>query len=120
MTAIKYSIILALVVSLNTTVLAQQNPVQRPAAQDQGASFNATLNFNPLYKIDSVEVSREAFERAVALRDIGSILVSKDPNATALYGGKACNGVVIVITRERPSFAEEFLSRKKRIYPSIN
>jgi TonB-dependent SusC/RagA subfamily outer membrane receptor len=65
-------------------------------------------------------MSREEFARAVALGSIESVQVLKDPNLTALYGDKARNGVVIIITKDRPSFAEEFLSRKKRIYPAID
>lgn len=118
MATVRYTIILAFVIGLNTLVLAQQNPEQQPKA-DQPA-FKSTINVDPLFKIDSVEMSREEFERAVVLEKIESIQVLKDPNLAALYGDKARNGVVIVITRERPSFAEEFLSRKKRIYPSVD
>ena len=119
MATIKYSIVLAFVMSLNTMVLAQQNPEQPSKSQDRPA-FKSTISLDPLFKIDSVEMSREAFERAVALGKIESVEVLKDPNLTALYGDKARNGVVIVITRDRPSFAEEFLNRKKRIYPSVD
>lgn len=116
---LKYSIVLAFVIGLNTLVLAQQNPVLQPKVHNQPA-FKSKINLDPLFKIDSVEMSREEFERAVAWGSIESIQVLKDPNLTALYGDKARNGVVIVITNDRPSFAEEFLSRKKRIYPPID
>lgn len=120
MAAIKYIIILAFVIGLHTTVLSQQNPVPKPVTQDQPAPFKATLNLDPIYKVDSVEMSREEFERAVALGNIESIQVMNDPKVTALYGDQARNGVIIIITKDRPSFAEEFLSRKKRIYPAID
>lgn len=119
MVKMKYRIVLAFIVGLNTVALAQQSPVQQPKAEDQPV-FKSTINLDPLFKIDSVEVSREEFERAVALGRIESIQVLKDPNLTALHGDKARNGVVIVITQDRPSFAEEFLSRKKRVYPSVD
>jgi TonB-dependent SusC/RagA subfamily outer membrane receptor len=119
MTTIKCIFIFTFVVAINATLWAQQNTEQQSKPYDQSA-FKSTINLDPLFKIDSVELSREEFERAVALGDIESVLVLKDSNLTALYGEKARSGVVIVITRDRASFAEELLSRKKRIYPSID
>ena len=82
MATVRYTIILAFVIGLNTLVLAQQNPEQQPKA-DQPA-FKSTVNVDPIFKIDSVEMSREEFERAVILGKIESIQVLKDPNLTAL------------------------------------
>jgi hypothetical protein len=119
MIKMKHSIVLAFVIGLNTMAVAQQNPEQQSTATHRLA-FESAINPDTLFKVDSVEMSREEFERAVALGKIKSVEVLNDPNFTALFGDKARNGVVIVITKDRPSFAEEFLSRKKRIYPALD
>lgn len=52
---------------------------------------------NPLYIVDGKAVNNVS---GVDEKDILSIKVLKDKEATALYGAKAANGVVIVITKK--------------------
>lgn len=65
-----------------------------------------SLNGNePLYVIDGVEVSGQTSGDASVLSslnpsDIVSIEVLKDASATAIYGSRASNGVVLVTTRQ--------------------
>lgn len=65
-----------------------------------------SLNGNePLYVIDGVEVSGQTSDDASVLSslnpsDIVSIEVLKDASATAIYGSRASNGVVLVTTRQ--------------------
>jgi TonB-dependent starch-binding outer membrane protein SusC len=51
----------------------------------------------PLYIIDGVQV--ESGLNSLALQDIQSIDVLKDASATAIYGARGANGVVIVTTK---------------------
>ncbi len=59
-------------------------------------SINAGTN--PLFVIDGVYMSASDFS-SLNSNDIESITVLKDASATAIYGSRAANGVVIVTTR---------------------
>lgn len=65
-----------------------------------------SLNGNePLYVIDGVEISGQTSDDSSVLStlnpsDIVSIEVLKDASATAIYGSRASNGVVLVTTRQ--------------------
>lgn len=56
-----------------------------------------TQDNNPLYIIDGVQV--ESGLNSLSLQDIQSIDVLKDASATAIYGARGANGVVIVTTK---------------------
>lgn len=53
---------------------------------------------NPLVILDGVEV---AFSRLMDLNDdeIESINILKDASATAIYGSRGANGVIVIVTR---------------------
>lgn len=59
-------------------------------------SINA--GYNPLYVIDGVPLSSSDFS-ALNANDIESVSVLKDASATAIYGSRGANGVVIVTTK---------------------
>ncbi|MDR3140769.1 MAG: TonB-dependent receptor [Tannerellaceae bacterium] len=54
---------------------------------------------NPLILIDGVELSSEDLSR-LNTDDIASFSVMKDANATALYGARGANGVILISTKE--------------------
>jgi TonB-linked SusC/RagA family outer membrane protein len=54
---------------------------------------------NPLILIDGVELSSDDLAR-LNTDDIASFSVMKDANATALYGARGANGVILVTTKE--------------------
>jgi len=56
-----------------------------------------TQDNNPLYIIDGVQV--ESGLSSLSVQDIQSIDVLKDASATAIYGARGANGVVIVTTK---------------------
>lgn len=59
-------------------------------------SMNASSS--PLWVVDGVPYS--GYINAIAPSDIESMTVLKDASATALYGSRAANGVIIVTTRQ--------------------
>ncbi|MDR2562611.1 MAG: TonB-dependent receptor [Prevotellaceae bacterium] len=56
-------------------------------------------NKNPLILIDNIELSSEDLSR-LNVDDIASFSVMKDATATALYGARGANGVILVTTKE--------------------
>jgi TonB-linked SusC/RagA family outer membrane protein len=54
---------------------------------------------DPLILIDQVEMTTEDLSR-LTTDDIASFSVMKDANATALYGARGANGVILVTTKE--------------------
>ena len=73
-----------------------------------GASLSA--DNDPLIVIDGVPVSNTSIS-AINPNDIASFTVLKDASATAIYGSRASNGVIIITTKKgsadgtsRPSF----------------
>lgn len=54
----------------------------------------SVTNKNPLFIVDGVPV--ENFNTTINPNDISSITVLKDANATAVYGSRAANGVVLI------------------------
>lgn len=62
-------------------------------------SMNASSN--PLYVVDGV--AYEGAINAIAPSDIESMTVLKDASATALYGSRAANGVIVITTKKGQS-----------------
>ena len=62
-------------------------------------SMNASSN--PLYVVDGV--AYEGSINAIAPSDIESMTVLKDASATALYGSRAANGVIVITTKKGQS-----------------
>ncbi|MDR3246999.1 MAG: TonB-dependent receptor [Prevotellaceae bacterium] len=65
----------------------------------RGVTTFGTGKANPLILIDGVEMTTEDLSR-LTTDDIGSFSIMKDANATALYGARGANGVILVTTKE--------------------
>ena len=62
-------------------------------------SFQTGANRDPLILIDGVEMSKLELAR-LAPEDIESFSVLKDASATAMYGARGANGVILVTTKK--------------------
>lgn len=62
-------------------------------------SFQTSANVDPLILIDGVESSKLDLSRMVP-EDIESFSVMKDASATAMYGARGANGVILVTTKK--------------------
>ena len=62
-------------------------------------SFQTGANRDPLILIDGVEMSKLDLAR-LAPEDIESFSVMKDASATAMYGARGANGVILVTTKK--------------------
>lgn len=58
---------------------------------------------SPLYVVDGVPLMSESSIETLNPRDIESIDVLKDASATAIYGSRGANGVIIVTTKQGKS-----------------
>ena len=65
----------------------------------RGVTSFGTGKVNPLILIDGVEMTTEDLAR-LTTDDIASFSIMKDANATALYGARGANGVILVTTKE--------------------
>src|SRR5690606_12203088 len=60
---------------------------------------------HPLYVIDGVPMSGERF-RALNPDEVGDVTVLKDAGATAIYGNRGANGVIVITTKKAQQAAE--------------
>jgi TonB-linked SusC/RagA family outer membrane protein len=65
----------------------------------RGVTTFGTGRTNPLILIDGVEMTTDDLAR-LTTDDIASFSIMKDANATALYGARGANGVILVNTKE--------------------
>jgi TonB-linked SusC/RagA family outer membrane protein len=65
----------------------------------RGVTTFGTGRANPLILIDGVEMTTDDLAR-LTTDDIASFSIMKDANATALYGARGANGVILVNTKE--------------------
>jgi TonB-linked SusC/RagA family outer membrane protein len=65
----------------------------------RGVTTFGTGKANPLILIDGVEMTTDDLAR-LTTDDIESFSIMKDANATALYGARGANGVILVNTKE--------------------
>jgi len=65
----------------------------------RGVTTFGTGKSNPLILIDGVEMTTSDLAR-LTTDDIASFSIMKDANATALYGARGANGVILVTTKE--------------------
>ena len=65
----------------------------------RGVTNFGTGKKDPLILIDGVEMTANDLSR-ITTDDIGSFSIMKDANATALYGARGANGVILVNTKE--------------------
>ena len=62
-------------------------------------SFQTGANVDPLILLDGVESSKLDLAR-IAPEDIETFSVMKDASATAMYGARGANGVIVITTKE--------------------
>lgn len=62
-------------------------------------SFQTGANVDPLILLDGVESSKLDLAR-IAPEDIETFSVMKDASATAMYGARGANGVILVTTKK--------------------
>ena len=62
-----------------------------------------TASSNPLYVVDGVPLLSSSSIESLNPRDIESIDVLKDASATAIYGSRGANGVILVTTKQGKS-----------------
>ena len=62
-------------------------------------SFQTDANIDPLILIDGVESSKLDLSR-MATEDIETFSVMKDASATAMYGARGANGVILITTKK--------------------
>jgi TonB-linked SusC/RagA family outer membrane protein len=65
----------------------------------RGVTSFGTGKKDPLILIDGVEMTNDDLARLI-VDDIASFSIMKDANATALYGARGANGVILVTTKE--------------------
>jgi TonB-linked SusC/RagA family outer membrane protein len=65
----------------------------------RGVTTFGTGKVDPLILIDGVEMTNDDLAR-LTTDDIASFSIMKDANATALYGARGANGVILVTTQE--------------------
>lgn len=73
----------------------------------------------PLYVVDGIPVDRNAFTK-LNPNHIKSVEVLKDASATALYGSRASNGVVIIKTGKLSRAEKKALRKIEKIQDSLN
>lgn len=88
-----------------------------------GASLTASNN--PLYVIDGIPLSGEGISGSASQlslinpADIESFTVLKDANATAIYGSRASNGVVLITTKKGGGAGPTFNFSTNNSYATI-
>ena len=81
----------------------------------RGVTTFGTGKKDPLILIDGVEMSTGELSRLTP-DDIGSFSIMKDANATALYGARGANGVILVTTKEGREGKAKISFRMERAY----
>ncbi|WP_337042276.1 SusC/RagA family TonB-linked outer membrane protein [Emticicia sp. 17c] len=81
------------------SIVNNSSPGAEPVVRIRGVG-SISLNPNPLYVIDGVPAGGL---NTIAPTDIESIEVLKDASASAIYGSRAANGVVLITTKKGKS-----------------
>lgn len=76
-------------------ILNQGGPGAAPVVRVRGLGTNGDPN--PLFVVDGMMVSNISF---LASSDIASMEILKDASATAIYGSRGANGVVLITTKK--------------------
>lgn len=79
------------------TTSGSGQPGAGPSIRIRGTS-SLTLDADPLYVIDGVPFN--GYLNSINTSDIETVSILKDAAATALYGNKAANGVVLITTKK--------------------
>jgi len=80
-------------------ISSNQRPGELGEVRIRG-SRSITASNNPLYVVDGVPLMSESAIETLNPRDIESIDVLKDASATAIYGSRGANGVILVTTKK--------------------
>ncbi|HLO38823.1 MAG TPA: TonB-dependent receptor plug domain-containing protein, partial [Lacibacter sp.] len=75
------------------------------------ASFNGSNQ--PLYVVDGLPVNAETVQQVVNVNDIESITVLKDASATALYGSRGANGVIVIQMKRGKFYNPYYYNQRK-------
>ncbi len=89
-------------------------PGSSPSIRIRGGS-SLQGNNEPLFIIDGVQRSAEDFNP----EDVASIEILKDASATAIYGARASNGVVLVTTRSGSAGKAKFNASYRSTWSSL-
>jgi len=82
----------------NLQLRGRNNGISFKDGKGNVISLNSTVTTNPLYVVDGAPVAT-SYLSTMAPDNIESITVLKDAAATALYGSRAANGVILVTTK---------------------
>ena len=80
-------------------------------------TFGAEAKKDPLILIDGIELESDDLAR-LNTDDIASFSIMKDATATALYGARGANGVILVTTKEGREGKAKFSARLESSYSS--
>jgi TonB-dependent SusC/RagA subfamily outer membrane receptor len=87
-------------------------PGAAPEIRIRGAvSFNGSNQ--PLYVVDGLPVDAETVQQVVNVNDIESITVLKDASATALYGSRGSNGVIVIQMKRGKFYNPYYYNQRK-------
>lgn len=80
------------------TVVSQGQPGEAPEVRIRG--FASPNGNNPLYIIDGMQTTDPNIMNDINPGDVENITVLKDAAATAIYGVRASNGIIIITTKQ--------------------
>lgn len=97
-----------------TTLQGQVTGIPIKKSEQSDAEKNYLLNSintirgnqEPLFVVDGISMDKASFSN-LNLNDVASVKVLKDASATALYGSKGSNGVIVITTKQGPFTFEE-------------
>ena|GEM_PF-3140335 len=81
----------------DTVILFDLTPKEQTTVILRGVG-SVTNAVEPMYVMDGIPVSAERF-RSLAPEDINSVSLLKDTGATAIYGNRGANGVILISTK---------------------
>lgn len=105
----------SLIQNMSSGVMVSQasgKPGEGPRIRVRGAT-SLTGSNDPLYVIDGVPTDDPTMFDAIPPSDISSIDILKDASASAIYGSRAANGVILVTTKQggfgrKPTFNVDY------------
>lgn len=86
---------------------------------DKDSTGAPLRRFDPLFLIKyaetTEEITKEEFEELTrrTSKNVEYLTVLKDSKSLEPYGTKGRNGVILLALKDKPTFSEEFLSRKR-------
>lgn len=80
-------------------ITTNERPGQLGTVRIRGSRSLSASN-SPLYVVDGVPLMSESGIETINPRDIASMDILKDASATAIYGSRGANGVIIVTTKQ--------------------